>query len=110
MVLPGRPVVALGVCGMPQTLVHWSRDSVALAGTFSFGASYQYETNLQNHDLAKPALLAPLLGSTSKPGKDKNNIAPSFGFNYDVGNKGKTIIRGGAGIYYDTVLFVTRRD
>ncbi|MFL6275632.1 MAG: carboxypeptidase regulatory-like domain-containing protein [Blastocatellia bacterium] len=76
--------------------------------TFSFGASYQYETNLQNHDLAKPALLAPLLGSTSKPGKDKNNVAPSFGFNYDVGNKGKTIIRGGAGIYYDTVLFVTR--
>jgi hypothetical protein len=76
--------------------------------TLSFGASYAYETNLQNHDLAKPALVLPLIGSTAKPGKDTNNIAPSLGFAWDVGGKGKTVIRGGAGLYYDTVLFVTR--
>jgi hypothetical protein len=76
--------------------------------TLSFGASYQLETNLQNHDLAKPALLTAILGTTSKPGKDTNNIAPSVGFNWDVKSNGKTVIRGGAGVYYDTVLFVTR--
>jgi hypothetical protein len=76
--------------------------------TLSFGASYQFETNLQNHDLAKPALLRPLIGDLDKPGKDTNNIAPSVGFAWDVGNNGKTVIRGGAGIYYDTILFVTR--
>ena len=76
--------------------------------TLSFGASYAYETNLQNHDLAKPALVLPLIKSTAKPGKDTNNIAPSLGFAWDLGGKGKTVIRGGAGLYYDTVLFVTR--
>jgi hypothetical protein len=76
--------------------------------TFLFGGSYQYETNLANHDLNKPALLRPLIGDLGQPGKDKNNFAPSVGFTWDVGSKGKTVIRGGVGIYYDTVLFVTR--
>src|SRR6266404_5646167 len=76
--------------------------------TLSFGASYQYETNLGNHDLNHPALLAALIGDLGKSKKDKNNIAPSLGFAWDVKNNGKTVIRGGAGIYYDTILLVTR--
>src|SRR5262249_12929098 len=76
--------------------------------TFSFGASYQYETNLANHDLTRPPLLGPLVGNLGHAKKDKNNIAPSLGFAWDFRNDGKTVVRGGAGIYYDTVLFVTR--
>jgi len=76
--------------------------------TFSFGAAYQYETNLGNHDLDHPELLRALIGELGHSKKDKNNIAPSAGFAWDLKNDGKTVIRGGAGIYYDTILFVTR--
>ena len=76
--------------------------------TFSYGASYQYETNLANHDLTRPEMLRTIVGDLGHAKKDKNNLAPSLGFAWDVKNDGKTVVRGGAGIYYDTVLFVTR--
>jgi hypothetical protein len=76
--------------------------------TVNFGASYLYETNLFNHDLAKPEILRPLIGDLSASPKDKNNVAPAAGFAWDVKNDGKTVIRGGSGMYYDTALFVTR--
>ncbi len=76
--------------------------------TLNFGASYMFETNLYNHDLAKPAFLSSLVGDLAPSKKDKDNIGPSLGFAWDVKNDGKTVIRGGSGIYYDTALFVTR--
>ncbi len=32
-----------------------------------------------------------------------NNIAPRVGFAWNVGNTGKTVIRGNTGIFYDTL-------
>jgi len=62
--------------------------------TLSYGASYQYETNLGNSDLDHPALLKALIGDLGHSKKDKNNIAPSVGFAWDFKNDGKTVIRG----------------
>jgi hypothetical protein len=31
---------------------------------------------------------------------DKNNFAPRFGFSYAIGNNGRTVLRGGWGMYY----------
>ncbi|HKV40468.1 MAG TPA: TonB-dependent receptor [Blastocatellia bacterium] len=76
--------------------------------TLIYGLSYTDETNLENYDLAKPALIQPIVGAIGKPNKDHTDFAPSLGFAWDVAGKGKTVVRGGAGLYYDTVLFVTR--
>jgi hypothetical protein len=34
--------------------------------------------------------------------RDLNNVAPRFGFAYNVGGSGDLVIRGGSGIYYNT--------
>jgi outer membrane receptor protein involved in Fe transport len=41
---------------------------------------------------------------------ERNNFAPRFGFAYDLAGDGKTIIRGGAGVFYDQYyMYITRR-
>lgn len=35
---------------------------------------------------------------------DKNNVAPRVGFSYDVTGKGKTVLRGGWGYFYDRIF------
>ena len=72
-----------------------------------YGLSWQFESNLENFDLSRPPLVDAIAGNKD-PKRDYKEFAPSLGFAWDVGNKGKTVIRGGFGMYYDTVLFVTR--
>ena len=77
--------------------------------TLTYGVAYSIETNILNHDLDRPKILAPLLGGDLRPPhRDKNNFDPSLGFAWDVKGDGKTVIRGGAGVYHDANLFWTR--
>jgi hypothetical protein len=104
------PPFNTGIARQGNRYRYYAQDSWRIRPNFNllYGLSYQYETNLGNHDLAKPAILQKIVGDLGKQKKDKNNFAPSVGFTWDVGSKGKTVIRGGGGVYYDTVLFVTR--
>lgn len=41
---------------------------------------------------------------------DRNNFAPRLGFAWDARGDGKTVVRGGAGLFYDQYyLYITRR-
>jgi hypothetical protein len=73
--------------------------------TLNYGLAYRYDTNLWNHDQPRPAIIAGLFDEGTEPaGSDKNNIAPRIGFAWDVSGKGRTVIRGGFGMYYDTTI------
>src|SRR6185369_2173777 len=73
--------------------------------TLNYGLSYRIDSNLWNHDQGHPAIIAPLFGKGTSPSpRDSNNIAPRVGFAWDVGGNGRTVIRGGVGIYYDNTI------
>ncbi len=71
--------------------------------TVNFGIQFEREGGLFNSDVPKPAFLAPIYGSDLGATKVNNmEWAPSAGFAWSVGKNNKTVIRGGAGIYWDT--------
>ncbi len=48
----------------------------------------------------------PYTGLTNRP-SDKNNIGPRIGFSYDLFGDGKSVLRGGYGLYYGRMINAT---
>ncbi len=77
--------------------------------TLNYGLAWNFESTLVNRDLDKPQFLAPLYGSDLSPTKNNyNNWSPSGGFAWTLDNENKTVVRGGAGLYWDTELLYRR--
>src|ERR1041385_6318822 len=70
--------------------------------TLTLGVRYDYDSALADSDLKRTAKLAefnPALGGFIN--NDVNNFAPQVGFAWDIKGNGKTVIRGGGGLFYD---------
>ena len=75
--------------------------------TLNYGLAWNFESTLVNRDLDKPKYLAPLYGSDlSATNNNYNNFSPSLGIAYAYNPK--TVIRAGAGVYWDTELLWRR--
>jgi hypothetical protein len=74
--------------------------------TLNYGVRWDYfgvtgEKNGQFYTLGDLASGGDNVPTSQLYGKDLNNFAPRAAFAYDVTGKGKTVIRGGWGLFYD---------
>jgi hypothetical protein len=72
--------------------------------TLNYGLAWNAQTGFYNSDLSKPAYLTPIVGA-SNLGPTQNNVRefqPAVGFTWSPFKNNKTVIRGGAGLYWDS--------
>jgi hypothetical protein len=75
--------------------------------TINAGLRWEMETGLWYTNLPYPSYLSPIEGlinvNTTAPATNPlTHFAPQFGFAYSLGKDKKTVIRGGAGLFWDT--------
>lgn len=79
--------------------------------TLNLGLRWDYNTGLEFDQsvLASVQFLRDYIVGFQNPGlkHDWNNFAPRLGFAWDVGGRGKTVVRGGYGIFYDQLYAET---
>src|SRR5712691_6312785 len=74
--------------------------------TFTFGVRYVRDTGRTDSDLPALAAVNALLPGLGNPVRQANqNWAPQAGIAWDPGKNGKTVVRAGAGIFYENVIY-----
>jgi len=96
-----------GAADHDNTFHFYWQDAWRVKPKFSlnYGLAWTYESNALNYDLTKPEYLAPIFGAGNL-GHEKHqpyNFSPMPGFAWTATRDNKTVVRGGAGVYYDTL-------
>ena len=101
---PRVPQAGFGNVRVAPLVYLFAQDTWHLRPRFvlNYGLGWTYDAPL-NYDLHKPAYLAPVLGASGLAPTHKNwkEFSPSLGFAWNLSGDGKTVIRGGVGVYYD---------
>jgi Carboxypeptidase regulatory-like domain len=74
--------------------------------TLSVGVRYDRDTGRTDSDLpAIPEINAEFPGYGNPVQQANANLAPQFGFAWDPAKNGKTVIRGGVGLFFENVIW-----
>ena len=73
--------------------------------TLSYGIRYERDTGRTDSDISLPAINNFIPGAGNAVRQPNKNFAPQAGFAWDPKSNGKTVIRGGVGIFYDNTVF-----
>ena len=73
--------------------------------TLSYGLRYDRDTGRTDSDISLPAINNFIPGAGNAVHQPNHNFAPQAGFAWDPKSDGKTVIRGGVGIFYDNIVF-----
>ncbi len=107
---------AFGTLGNPLTRIRntnydsFVQDDVRLTPRFTvnLGVRYEYNTVLHERDnqLANFDIATQTVGPKGAPlySPDYNNFGPRVGFVWDPYGRGKTVVRGGFGVFYNPQL------
>jgi Carboxypeptidase regulatory-like domain len=105
---PTRFILGSGPATRNYKNTEWgffAQDDVRLGNlTLNLGLRYDFDSNLRSPDLIADLLANPQFAGlenlvTADRGNDLNNIQPRVGFAWDARGTGRTVLRGGYGLY-----------
>lgn len=74
--------------------------------TVNSGLRWERDPGQVNSDIVRPAILDTVVsGESGREPVDEDNFGPTLGIAWNVRGRDTTVVRGGAGIYYETNIF-----